>query len=94
MLAVTSLTMALIPLLGMVARRIAVMLEKRKPLEPELAAAPPADETGHAIVVGHGRVGPDRLRHARAARAGLHCHRQRPGGRSAPTAARPRGLLR
>src|SRR6185503_5840441 len=42
MLAVTSLTMALIPLLGMAARRIAVMLEKRKPLEPELAAAPPA----------------------------------------------------
>jgi monovalent cation:H+ antiporter-2, CPA2 family len=57
MLAVTSLTMALIPLLGMAARRVAVMLEKRKPLEPELAAPPPAGETGHAIVVGHGRVG-------------------------------------
>ena len=57
MLAVTSLTMALIPLLAIAARRIAERLEKRKPLEPELAAAPPVGETGHAIVVGHGRVG-------------------------------------
>lgn len=57
MLAVTSLSMALIPLLALAARRIAERLEARKPLEPELAAPPPTGETGHAIVVGHGRVG-------------------------------------
>ena len=56
-LAVASLTMALIPLLAMAARRIAAAMEKRKPLDPELAVAPPDGETGHAIVVGHGRVG-------------------------------------
>ncbi|KAB2916295.1 MAG: potassium transporter TrkA [Hyphomicrobiaceae bacterium] len=56
-LAVTSLTMALTPLLSMVARRVAARIEKRKPLAPELTAAPPADGKGHAIVVGHGRVG-------------------------------------
>jgi CPA2 family monovalent cation:H+ antiporter-2 len=56
-LAVTTLTMALIPLLAMAGRRIAVVMEKRKPPDPELAAAPPEGETGHAIVVGHGRVG-------------------------------------
>jgi CPA2 family monovalent cation:H+ antiporter-2 len=56
-LAVASLTMALIPLLAMTARRIVAAMEKRKPLEPELAVAPPEGETGHAIVVGHGRVG-------------------------------------
>jgi CPA2 family monovalent cation:H+ antiporter-2 len=56
-LAVASLTMALIPLLAMAARRIVAAMEKRKPLEPELAVAPPEGETGHAIVVGHGRVG-------------------------------------
>jgi len=57
MLAVTSLTMALIPLLAVVARRITETLEKRKPApDPELAAAPPGGR-GHAIVVGHGRVG-------------------------------------
>ena len=57
MLAVTSLTMALIPAMAVAARRITEKLERRKPPEPELAAVPPADETGHAIVVGHGRVG-------------------------------------
>jgi K+:H+ antiporter len=57
MLAVTSLTMALIPVLAVAARRIVEHLEKRGPLQPELAAAPPAGEKGHAIVVGHGRVG-------------------------------------
>ena len=56
-LAVTTLTMALIPLLAMAGRRIAVVMEKRKPPDPELAAAPPEGEMGHAIVVGHGRVG-------------------------------------
>jgi len=56
-LAVTSLTMVLIPLLAVAARRITEWLENRKPLEPELALAPPATERGHAIVVGYGRVG-------------------------------------
>jgi monovalent cation:H+ antiporter-2, CPA2 family len=56
-LAVTSLTMVLIPLLALAARRTMQWLEKRKPLDPDLAAAPPTDGKGHAIVVGHGRVG-------------------------------------
>ena len=56
-LAVASLSMAMIPLLAIVARRITAMLEERKPLAPELAAVPPGGEAGHAIVVGHGRVG-------------------------------------
>jgi K+:H+ antiporter len=57
MLAVASLSMALIPVLAIVARRIADKLEKRKPLDADLTVAPPASEKGHAIVVGHGRVG-------------------------------------
>jgi CPA2 family monovalent cation:H+ antiporter-2 len=56
-LAVTSLTMALIPLLALVARRITERLEKRKGLDPELAVAPPPSSSGHAVVIGHGRVG-------------------------------------
>src|SRR5262245_43735566 len=56
-LAVTSVTMALIPLLAMAARRLVAAIKKREPLEPELAVAPPEGESGHAIVVGHGRVG-------------------------------------
>src|SRR5262245_49570998 len=56
-LAVTSLTMALIPVLAMAARRIVADMAKREPLAPELAAAPPVGEIGHAIVIGHGRVG-------------------------------------
>jgi CPA2 family monovalent cation:H+ antiporter-2 len=56
-LAVTSLTMALIPLLALAARRIADRIERHKDLEPELTAAPPAGSSGHAIVIGHGRVG-------------------------------------
>jgi monovalent cation:H+ antiporter-2, CPA2 family len=55
-LAVTSLTMALIPLLSLVARRLSARAEKRKQLDPELAVAPSGGK-GHAIVVGHGRVG-------------------------------------
>jgi len=56
-LAVTSLTMALIPLLAVAGQRISAAMEDRKPLPPELAAQPPADAKGRAIVVGHGRVG-------------------------------------
>jgi monovalent cation:H+ antiporter-2, CPA2 family len=57
MLAVTSLTMALIPLLALAARRITDGLERRKGQGPELTASPPAGTSGHAIVIGHGRVG-------------------------------------
>jgi CPA2 family monovalent cation:H+ antiporter-2 len=56
-LAVTSITMALIPVLSILARRLTTRLEKRKEPGPELAATPPAGEKGHAIVIGHGRVG-------------------------------------
>ncbi|MDX2158851.1 MAG: cation:proton antiporter [Hyphomicrobiaceae bacterium] len=55
-LAVTSLTMALIPVLGMLARRVARMLEKRPAPDPTLAEQPELRES-HAIVIGHGRVG-------------------------------------
>jgi CPA2 family monovalent cation:H+ antiporter-2 len=56
-LTVTSLTMALIPLLAYIARRIARRIEAKKPLPPELIALPAGDGKGRAIVVGHGRVG-------------------------------------
>jgi len=56
-LAVTSLTMALIPVLAIAGRRITERLDRRKSPDPDLVAAPPADGKGHAIVVGHGRVG-------------------------------------
>jgi CPA2 family monovalent cation:H+ antiporter-2 len=55
-LAVTSLTMALIPALSVVARRLAPKFRQDRPLDPELVIAP-GGGTGHAIVVGHGRVG-------------------------------------
>jgi len=57
MLAVASLSMALIPVLAILARRIADKVQRRKDLDPELAVVPPAGEKGHAIVIGHGRVG-------------------------------------
>jgi CPA2 family monovalent cation:H+ antiporter-2 len=52
----TSLTMMLIPALSHVARRLAPMVREDKPLDPELAVTP-SGGSGHAIVVGHGRVG-------------------------------------
>ena len=55
-LAVTSITMALIPLLSHVARRVAPKFADHKALAPELAVAPSVG-SGHAIVVGYGRVG-------------------------------------
>jgi CPA2 family monovalent cation:H+ antiporter-2 len=55
-LAVTSLTMVLIPLLAFAARRLRPMLEAPKPADPQLAVQP-APQTKHAIVVGYGRVG-------------------------------------
>ena len=56
-LAVTSITMALIPLLAMAARRIAPRFEERRQIDAELLMAPPASGEPRAIVVGHGRVG-------------------------------------
>ena len=55
-LTVTSITMALIPALSLVARRLAPKFREPKALDPELAVAP-SGGTGHAIVIGHGRVG-------------------------------------
>ena len=56
-LAVTSITMALIPVLGIAARRLAPRFEERKPLDPALLIVPPANARARTIVVGHGRVG-------------------------------------
>jgi len=56
-LAATSLSMALIPPLALVGRRIAARLEGPRPIAAELAALPPADGERRAIVIGHGRVG-------------------------------------
>jgi monovalent cation:H+ antiporter-2, CPA2 family len=55
-LAVTSLTMALIPLLSLVARHLSAKTDKHKQRDPELQVAPGGGK-GHAIVIGHGRVG-------------------------------------
>ncbi|WOH53115.1 cation:proton antiporter [Bradyrhizobium sp. sBnM-33] len=54
--ALTSLTMMLTPALSHVARRLGPMMREDKPTDPELAVAP-SGGSGHAIVVGHGRVG-------------------------------------
>jgi monovalent cation:H+ antiporter-2, CPA2 family len=56
-LAVTSLTMALIPLLAFASRRLTARIERDKPLDPSLTVVPPADLKDRAIVVGYGRVG-------------------------------------
>ncbi len=56
-LAVTSFTMALIPVLGIAGRRIAMRLEEPRALDPVLLAMPPTNARGATIVVGHGRVG-------------------------------------
>lgn len=55
-LAVTSLTMALIPALSLLARKITPKLREPKALDPALLVAPQGG-AGHAIVIGHGRVG-------------------------------------
>jgi len=55
-LAVTSVTMALIPLLSAVGRRFAARLDSGGAPATELSVSPIADEN-HAIVVGYGRVG-------------------------------------
>lgn len=55
-LAVTSITMALIPVLSHFARHLAPKFREPKMLDHELAVAL-SGATEHAIVVGHGRVG-------------------------------------
>ena len=55
-LAVTSLTMALIPVLALVANRCSALLEEPIKLDTALAELP-VPQKRHAIVVGHGRVG-------------------------------------
>ncbi|QWG25235.1 cation:proton antiporter [Bradyrhizobium sediminis] len=55
-LTVTSITMALIPALSLVARRLTPRFREPRALDPELTIAP-SGSTGHAIVIGHGRVG-------------------------------------
>jgi monovalent cation:H+ antiporter-2, CPA2 family len=55
-LAVTSVTMALTPLLSVGARYMVARLAAGKTVDPELSARPAAGQR-HAIVVGYGRVG-------------------------------------
>lgn len=55
-LAVTSVSMALIPSLATLGSRLAARLTPPKPPDPALAAVP-APQSRHAIVVGYGRVG-------------------------------------
>jgi len=55
-LVAASLTMVLLPLLAMAGRRLAPLLDTKGAPEPELVVAP-EHLTGHAIVVGYGRVG-------------------------------------
>ncbi|TFV35436.1 potassium transporter TrkA [Bradyrhizobium frederickii] len=54
--AVTAVTMALTPLLGMLGQRLAAKLGRERTPDPELAVRPPGDRA-QAIVVGYGRVG-------------------------------------
>jgi monovalent cation:H+ antiporter-2, CPA2 family len=54
--ALATLTMMLTPALSHIARRLAPIMREDKKLDPELAVAP-SGGAGHAIVVGHGRVG-------------------------------------
>ncbi|MGL3106474.1 cation:proton antiporter domain-containing protein [Bradyrhizobium sp. BR 1432] len=54
--AITAVTMALTPLLGVLGRRLAAKLGSERTLDPELTVRPPGDRA-QAIVVGYGRVG-------------------------------------
>ena len=55
--AITTLTMILIPLLDRIGRKLAAWLVPTPPLEPLLLEMPPDDVAPRAIVIGHGRVG-------------------------------------
>lgn len=57
LLAVVALTMAMLPLLAPLGRRLASSWISRSTSDPLLLAVPPAAETNRAIVVGYGRVG-------------------------------------
>ena len=54
-LAVTSITMALIPSLSLVARRLEPRFRCQR--QPTRSLPSPSGGTAHAIVIGHGRVG-------------------------------------
>ena len=54
--AVTAVTMALTPLLGMLGKRLATKLAAERIVDPELSVRPSGEEK-QAIVVGYGRVG-------------------------------------
>jgi CPA2 family monovalent cation:H+ antiporter-2 len=57
-LALTSLTMVLLPLLSVLGRRLAQGFDAQKAqLDAALLAVPPINVGRHAIVIGHGRVG-------------------------------------
>ena len=51
-----TMTMVLLPLLSVLARRLAPLLDVQKPKDPALEVRPEAQK-GHAIVIGYGRVG-------------------------------------
>jgi CPA2 family monovalent cation:H+ antiporter-2 len=53
----TAITMALIPVLAIGARRLTTWMREQQPQPPELLAQPPPVAGPRAIVVGHGRVG-------------------------------------
>jgi CPA2 family monovalent cation:H+ antiporter-2 len=55
-LAVTSVTMVLTPLLSAAGPKLIARLSPPRPVAPELAVQPPSGEK-HAIVVGYGRIG-------------------------------------
>ncbi|MGE0023603.1 MAG: cation:proton antiporter [Hyphomicrobium sp.] len=55
-LAVTSISMALIPFLAQIDRRLSSKFEKPKARDPSISIEPKASK-GHALIVGHGRVG-------------------------------------
>jgi CPA2 family monovalent cation:H+ antiporter-2 len=54
-IAITSITMALTPLLSATGRQLKTAMKRRGPIEAELTARPPQEP--HAIIVGYGRVG-------------------------------------
>ena len=55
--AVTSLSMVLIPAMATLARRIRPLVSTPAARAPELAIRPPDAQDGRAIVIGHGRLG-------------------------------------
>jgi CPA2 family monovalent cation:H+ antiporter-2 len=56
-LLVTTVTMLAIPAFARLGRGFGSRLQATAPVEPEAAIPPPADEAGHVIVAGYGRVG-------------------------------------